>query len=193
MTDCNLEDQGKILLRMARESIGKKLGISSKSPKKDLEKDNTAFLDNKQGLFVTLHKRGDLRGCIGTIEPVKALRQGICDNAVFAAFNDTRFSPLTPGEFHEVDIEVSLLSIPEPLEFTTTEELLDGLKPGIHGVIIKKESASATFLPQVWEQLPRVEEFLSQLCLKAGLSSTAWKNKGLAVFTYAVQCFSENR
>ncbi len=193
MTDCILEDQSKILLRMARESIGERLGISSTTPKKDLEKDNTAFLDNKQGLFVTLHKRGELRGCIGTIEPVKPLRQGICDNALFAAFNDTRFSPLTLGEFHEVDIEVSLLSIPEPLEFTTTEDLLGGLKPGIHGVIIKKESASATFLPQVWEQLPEAEEFLSQLCMKAGLSSIAWKNKGIAVYTYSVQCFAENR
>jgi len=191
-----LEHQGRLLLKMARESIREKLGIPSEGPAKKQEVpekyEDKAFLDTKQGLFVTLHKHGALRGCIGTIEPVKVLRQGICDNARLAAFHDTRFSPLTLDEFHEVDIEISLLSVPEPLEFTTSEELLAGILPQIHGVIIKKGNAGATFLPQVWEQLPMPEDFLNQLCIKAGLSSTAWKNEGLAVQTYEVQCFSEN-
>ncbi len=90
-----------------------------------------------------------------------------------------------------MDIEVSLLSIPQPLEFRTPEELVAKLKPGIHGVILKKGGAGATFLPQVWEQLPEAEAFLTRLCVKAGLSSTAWKKEGLTVHTYEVQCFAE--
>jgi len=172
---------------MARETIGEKLGIAG-TRRRD---DDTAFLNNKQGLFVTLHKQGALRGCIGSIEPVKPLGESICNNALFAAFSDTRFSPLTVEEFHEVDIEVSLLSVPQPLEFTTPEELVAQLKPGIHGVILKKGGAGATFLPQVWEQLPGCEDFLGRLCMKAGLSSTAWKKERLAVHTYEVQCFAE--
>lgn len=187
MGDRILEDQGRILLRMARESIGEKLGIVAPPEKKREE----AFLDNKQGLFVTLHKQGVLRGCIGSIEAVSPLKTGVCNNARCAAFKDTRFSPLTAEEFHEIDIEVSLLSTPVPLEFKTPGELVAKLKPRIHGVIIKKGGAGATFLPQVWEQLPGCEEFLSQLCMKAGLSPTAWKEKGLGVQTYEVQCFAE--
>lgn len=188
MGDYILEHQGQILLRMARQSIGEKLGIAS-GPRE--EEGDMAFLDNKQGLFVTLHKQGALRGCIGSIEPIKPLRQGICENALFAAFNDNRFPPLDPEEFYEVDIEVSLLSIPEPLGFTTPDELVAGLKPGIHGVIIKHGGSGATFLPQVWEQLPGCEQFLGQLCLKAGLCSTAWKDEALTVHTYEVLSFAE--
>ena len=108
-----------------------------------------------------------------------------------AAFHDPRFSPLSDQELEQVTIEVSVLSEPEPLTFQDGEDLLTKLRANVDGVIIRKGRASATFLPQVWEQLPRPEDFLSHLCAKAGLSSDAWKLSGLDVMTYQVQYFEE--
>ncbi len=189
MADNFSEHQGDMLLKMARASISEKLGFSSKPMEKKGQ--DSAFLEKKQGLFVTLHKKGRLRGCIGNIEPVKTLKDGIVENAVFAAFRDTRFSPLAPEELDLIDIEVSLLSRPQKLAFKDSLELLSLLVPGKDGVIIEKDGSRATFLPQVWEQLTGCEEFLSHLCTKAGLSPTAWKEKGIIVYTYDVQYFAE--
>ncbi|WDP93014.1 MAG: AmmeMemoRadiSam system protein A [Desulfobacter sp.] len=186
--DAKMEEQGRILLALARASIGEKLGFGD-VPSEGAE--TPEFLKKRQGLFVTLHIHGALRGCIGTIEPVNPLGEGVRENARQAAFSDTRFTPLTAEEFHEMDIEISLLSLPEKLGFASPEELVDKLKPGIHGVIIKSRGARATFLPQVWEQLPEAEDFLSRLCMKAGLSPTAWETDVPEVYTYEVRSFSE--
>jgi len=96
-----------------------------------------------------------------------------------------------PGEFDEILIEVSILTQPEPLVFDSPATLLTSLRTGLDGVIIKKGGSSATFLPQVWQQIPNPEDFLCQLCLKAGLSKTAWKEPGLDVYTYQAQHFEE--
>ncbi|MCG8635034.1 MAG: AmmeMemoRadiSam system protein A [Desulfobacterales bacterium] len=183
------ESQGDVLLKMARASIYEKLGYPSGDP--ETREQDSAFLERKQGLFVTLHKKGKLRGCIGNLEPVKTLREGIAENAVCAAFRDSRFSPLAPEELDLIEIEVSLLSQPEKLAFRDCRDLLTLLVPGKHGVIIEKGGCRATFLPQVWEQLPGCEAFLGHLCTKAGLASTAWKEKGMIVYTYEVQHFAE--
>ncbi len=179
---------GQLLFALARASIAEELGIVQDTPKMD---GFEAELSRSQGVFVTLHLHGALRGCIGTIEPVHPLAKGVKKNARHAAFRDTRFAPLTATEFQKIDLEISLLSVPTPLDFTDPGELIDTLQPGIHGVIIKKGMAQATFLPQVWEQLPDPRLFLSRLCEKAGLTSDAWMRPGLVVSLYEVASFAE--
>jgi len=118
--------------------------------------------------------------------------EGVKRNAVNAAFHDPRFSPLSKDELDRTEIEVSILTEPQPLAFRDGQDLAQKLRAHVDGVIIRKGHASATFLPQVWEQLPGPEDFLSHLCLKAGLPSEAWKNSELEVLTYQVQYFEEN-
>lgn len=185
--------QGKVLLSLARQTIAGKLGVCvSAEEQQTTENDLNDHAFNKdRGTFVTLHKNGQLRGCIGTIAPVESIREGIRRNAINAAFGDPRFANLTPEEFTLVDIEISILTDPEPLAYTDGVDLLSKLRPNIDGVIIRDGMASATFLPQVWEQLPRPEDFLSHLCIKAGLSTDVWQNRNLEVQTYQVQHFSE--
>ena len=143
------------------------------------------------GTFVTLKIKGQLRGCIGNLTPRETVWEGVKSNAINAAFHDPRFPPLTAKEFDQTEIEVSILSEPRPLEFRDGADLIQKLRAHVDGVIIRKGYASATFLPQVWEQLPRPEEFLSHLCMKAGLPSDAWKDPQLEVLTYQVQYFEE--
>ncbi len=180
---------GNVLLALARASIAEDLGIEQGIT------DITEFQEERsrsQGVFVTLHLDGMLRGCIGNVGPVYSVEEGVKKNARHAAFRDRRFPPLTVAEFHNIDIEISLLSVPEQLDFADASDLIDTLQPGIHGVIIKKGKAQATFLPQVWEQLPKPESFLSRLCEKAGLASDAWMTDDLIVYLYEVASFSEH-
>ena len=144
-------------------------------------------------MFVTLHKKGRLRGCIGYLEAREPVVEAVKDNALNAAFRDPRFSPVMPSELPDLDIEVSVLTEPRPLQYAGVRDLLEKLRPGVDGVIIRKGFSSATFLPQVWEQLPDGREFLGQLCLKAGLPADAWMRGDLEVLTYQVQCFEEKR
>ncbi len=92
-----------------------------------------------------------------------------------------------------MDIEISILTKPQPLEYTNNADLISKLRVNVDGVILQKGQASATFLPQVWEQLPRSEKFLSHLCVKAGLSANAWENTRLEISTYQVQYFEEKK
>ena len=182
--------QGQVLLRMARAGIAEKLGLLRDEQPVDL---NAPFLKEKHGLFVTLHKNGALRGCIGVIEPDEPLVSGIGKTARLAAFNDSRFSPLQIDEFDQVDLEVSLLSVPQKFEYDTPEDLTQRLVPFKDGVIIEKEGRRATFLPQVWEQLTDASCFLSRLCIKAGLDADEWTRGGMTVHTYRVHLFSEKK
>lgn len=143
------------------------------------------------GCFVTLHKAGNLRGCIGTIEAKRSLVDGVKENALNAAFKDPRFPPLEASELSQIDIEISVLSVPELLQYEGVDDLLKKLKPGVHGVIIAKNWHSATFLPQVWQQLPQKRTFLGNLCMKAGLGRDCWKEGDLSVKVYTVVHFSE--
>ncbi|MCK5837972.1 MAG: AmmeMemoRadiSam system protein A, partial [Desulfobacula sp.] len=138
-----------------------------------------------------LHKKGTLRGCIGNIEPAKPIFEGVKDNAKHAAFNDSRFSPLSYEELKETTIEISILTQPQKLDYTDADDLMAKLRPGIDGVMIKKQYQGATFLPQVWQQLKDPGAFLMQLCMKAGLSSDEWKSGNLSVSIYQVQSFEE--
>ena len=184
------DEAGRLLLAIARENIAvefRKKRDKSVLPKTDL----TDVLCENRGTFVSLHKKGDLRGCIGNIRPVKTIIEGVIDNAKHAAFNDSRFSPLSCEELEDTTIEVSILTRPEEIEYTDTADLMSKIRPGIDGVIIEKNYQSATFLPQVWQQLKDPGQFLDQLCLKAGLPQKEWKSGDLIVSTYQVQVFEE--
>lgn len=181
------EEEGKILLKVARETIRAKLFGGSPNLPLDIPKS----LREKKGTFVTITIGGRLRGCIGHILPMEALIEGVKENAINAAFRDPRFPPLSKEEFDKIEIEVSVLTTPKRLEYQGPKDLLEKLRPNVDGVIIKKGMHQATFLPQVWEQLPSKEEFLSHLCMKAGLSPDEWKKGNLEVETYQVQAFHE--
>ncbi len=187
------EKQGQLLVKLARKTILKKL--AGESPGTESDTLATFFQDaNFQahyGTFVTLKIQGQLRGCIGNLTSTESVLDGVKRNAVNAAFHDPRFSPLSVAELDRTEIEVSILTEPLPLEYRDTSELIQKLRVNVDGVIIRKGHTSATFLPQVWEQLPRPEGFLSHLCLKAGLPADAWKSCELEVLTYQVQYFEE--
>lgn len=143
--------------------------------------------------FVTLHTRdGALRGCIGSLIAHRPLIEDVQANALAAAFKDPRFPPVTTRELPDLCIEISVLSSPQPLQYDGPDDLLDKLRPGIDGVVIEKGPHRATFLPQVWEQLPDAREFLMHLCYKAGLPVDAWQHANLRVSTYQVEEFSES-
>ncbi len=189
------EAQGQVLVKLARKTIMDKLGVdTSEAAFQDLLSD---LKDDRFklhcGTFVTLKIRGQLRGCIGNLTSTETVLEGVNRNAMNAAFHDPRFSPLSRDELGRTEIEVSILTEPQPLVFRDGQELIKNLRAHVDGVIIRKGYASATFLPQVWEQLPKPEDFLAHLCMKAGLPSDAWKNSALEVLTYQVQYFEENQ
>jgi AmmeMemoRadiSam system protein A len=148
-------------------------------------------LSKKGACFVTLRKEGTLRGCVGSIEAIQPLILDVQDRAVAAGFQDFRFSPLTLTEFYEIRIEISCLTTPEIVHYEKPEDLLTILRPEIDGVILKHQNRRATFLPQVWDQLPETDKFLDRLCLKMGLEQNAWRTANLQVETYQVQKFQE--
>jgi AmmeMemoRadiSam system protein B/AmmeMemoRadiSam system protein A len=185
--------QGRILLRLSRQTIGKSLGRQP-DPKEEQEL-TEALQDNifsqNRGTFVTLSKQGRLRGCIGTIAPISPLAEDVRNNSINAAHKDPRFPPLKPEELENINIEVSILTTPVPLAYENATDLLRKIRPHRDGVILRYGLHNSTYLPQVWDQLPESEEFLSRLCLKAGLPADAWKKKKLEVLTYQVQHFNE--
>lgn len=141
--------------------------------------------------FVTLTRHGELRGCIGTLQAYQPLAADVQEHAVAAATQDFRFMPVQPGELVEIKIEVSRLTTPVPLEYTDPQDLTRKLRPGVDGVILQDGVRRATFLPQVWEQLPDPATFLSHLCQKMGLPAHTWRNSHLQVQIYQVEEFHE--
>ncbi|MFN3978086.1 AmmeMemoRadiSam system protein A [Sulfurihydrogenibium azorense] len=185
------EEEGKFLLKLARKSIEYYLTYRSILPidERDIPFDN---LKRKGASFVTIEtKYGNLRGCIGSIIPYRPLYEDVIHNAVSAAVSDPRFPPLTLEELPNVKIKVSVLTYPKPLIYKDWKDLLEKLKPFEDGVIIKYKNHSATFLPDVWEDIPEKELFLSHLCLKAGLPPDFWKTGLSEVYTYKTILFSE--
>jgi len=144
-----------------------------------------------RGCFVTLTKRGDLRGCIGNILPQGPLVRAVLENARSAALRDPRFDPVAAREVDGLEIEISVLTEPQPLFFSSPEDLLRRLQPGKDGVVLQMGRRSATFLPQVWEQLPDKTEFLDHLAEKAGCAPGAWRESGTTVLIYQVEAFKE--
>ncbi len=184
------QEQGIALTRLARQTIAS--AFEGKEVASELPPELQApELQEERGTFVTLTKHGMLRGCIGNILPNGSIIESVKRNALNAAFRDFRFPPLTHDELPDIHIEVSILTLPKRVEYLSADDLIQKLQPSVHGVIIKEGMASATFLPQVWEQLPSPEEFLTRLCLKAGLPGNEWKTGRIEVETYEVQYFDE--
>lgn len=184
---------GQALVQLAKQTIagqfGEKLDPAAEAVLKQNLQDPQ--LQARQGVFVTLHRHGQLRGCIGNLSGGQTIVDGVRDNAINAAFRDYRFSPLTAKEFPDLEVEVSILTAAKPLAYTDGNDLVAKLRVKVDGVIIRQGPASATFLPQVWEQLPDPRQFLTYLCQKAGLPPDAWQQGGLEVSTYQVQYFTE--
>jgi AmmeMemoRadiSam system protein A len=184
--------EGQDLIKLARLTIMERLGLKVDTDALDRDLAKPCY-QKRCGTFVTITKSEKLRGCIGHLVPEFTIKEGIKRNAINAAFNDPRFPPLKADELEEIHISVSILTQPRLLEYSHGAELLTKLRVYEDGVIIRKATASATFLPQVWEQLPTPEKFLTHLCLKAGLSADAWRKSGLKVWTYQVQYFEEKQ
>ena len=183
------EEEGMVLLSEARRAIEKK--IFDLEPPVDPDLPDSSKLLEHRGTFVTLTIEGALRGCIGNIIPQESIIKGVKANAINAAFYDPRFRPLSIKEWNQVKIEISILTDPKPLDYSDSRDLLEKIQPEQDGVIIKKGYHQATFLPQVWEQLPDKKEFLTHLCLKAGLDGDQWQKEKLEILTYQVQAFEE--
>jgi AmmeMemoRadiSam system protein A len=145
-----------------------------------------------KGCFVTLTKGGKLRGCIGHIVPVEPLYKAVMQNAESAARRDYRFNPVQPNELDQLSIEVSVLTEPQPLAFSSPEDLLARLQPHQDGVVLQVGGHQATFLPQVWEQIPDKVGFLNALAQKAGAPPSAWREPGATVSIYHVEAFKES-
>lgn len=189
MTKKLTKKEQQILLEIARKTLESKV-MGRELPEIDLES-LPGVLREPGASFVTLTKKGALRGCIGALKATKPLVMDVQDHAIAAAFHDYRFPNVELVELPDIRIEISWLTPPESLEYNTPQELLNKIQPGKDGVIIEDGVRRATFLPQVWEQLPDTERFLSRLCVKMNASPTAWKEKKLKVSTYRVQKFHE--
>jgi hypothetical protein len=179
---CLLDLARKSVLAAAANRAPPELGDGALTPK----------LAEVRGCFVTLTEGGALRGCIGHIFPREPLYRAVVDNARNAALSDPRFPPVAPGEVDRLGIEISVLTQPQPLFFRTPEELLAKLRPGEDGVVLEIGRQGATYLPQVWEQLPGKEAFLDSLSVKAGCSPSAWREPGATVLIYHVESFKES-
>lgn len=163
------------LLAIAHESIRHGLTQREVRPPADILTNNedTALLQPGAS-FVTLQLQGELRGCIGSLQPYQSLLQDVAHNAFSAAFRDPRFPPLSAREFSEIELHISVLSPTELLQFSDEADLLQQLRPSIDGLVLTEGRHRGTFLPQVWEQLPEPVDFLSQLKRKAGLPPDYW-------------------
>ncbi len=165
-----MEPWKAILPRIARRSIELALhGQSFPPAQHEALLREYPELAQQRATFVTLTINGRLRGCIGSILPRRALIDDVIENARAAAFKDPRFPPLSPEEFPRIAIEISLLTLPQPLPYEDVADLRHKIRPGVDGVIIRFDGRQATFLPSVWEQLPDFDRFFEHLCLKAGL------------------------
>jgi AmmeMemoRadiSam system protein B/AmmeMemoRadiSam system protein A len=159
---------GELLLPIARAAIASALGLGAQAPVA------ASCLQEPGACFVTLTQRGQLRGCIGSLEARRSLLADVKANAVAAALQDPRFAPLTPGELALTRVEVSLLSPLQEMHFASEADALAQLRPGIDGLVFSCGRHRSTFLPQVWEQLPTATEFMAQLKRKAGLAADFW-------------------
>lgn len=189
MSDKLNEAEQEILLKIAREALDKSVRGEA-LPQINLSALPTS-LQMDGASFVTLTKGGQLRGCIGALEAYQPLARDVQEHAMAAALQDYRFPNVRPEELASIDVEVSILTPRSPLVYDGPEDLVAKLRPGVDGVVLQDGIRKATFLPQVWDQLPHPEQFLSQLSLKMGSPADVWRKKPLKVFTYQVQEFGE--
>jgi len=189
MDDKLTSEEKQTLLHLARQAL--EAGVRG-APLLALDLSAlTPILRADGASFVTLTRDGELRGCIGALEPYQPLAEDVREHAVAAALEDYRFPPVKEDELAQIAIEVSRLTLPVPLEYALPDELLSRLRPSVDGVILRDGFRRATFLPQVWEKIPDPAAFLANLCYKMGAAPDAWRRKRLEVLTYQVEEFHE--
>ena len=188
MPSINLSvDDQKICLNIANASIMN--GLQYGSALEVNAKDYADTLQQQLACFVTLHKNGQLRGCIGALEAYQPLIKDIAEHAYAAAFKDPRFSALSENEFNNITLELSVLGKPEPIVFKNEQDLLKQIRPRVDGLILEHGYNRGTFLPSVWEELPNVNDFFQHLKIKAGLPENWWKDD-VKISRYETFCFS---
>ena len=181
--------QRQQLLRNARRSI--ELGIDTAAPLQFEIDELEPVLREPAAVFVTLTQAGELRGCIGSLQVLDALAQAVANAAFNAALRDPRFARLGAAELDTIKIEISVLSKLQSWQPDSRESLLQGLRPGIDGLLIEDRGQRATFLPQVWEKIPSAEDFVRQLMLKARLPARHWSS-GIKLHRYQTLSFCES-
>lgn len=186
LPDLTPEEQ-RALLRLALRSIEHGLEHHRPWPVDDAQ--YPPPLSDPWAVFVTLRMGRELRGCIGTLEADQSLAANVSKYAYYAAFQDSRFDELSREELADLHLQISILSRLEPIHFTSEADLLRQLQPGADGLVLDAVYHRGTFLPSVWEMLPRREEFWQQLKRKAGLPPDYW-GPDLRVSRYATRCFS---
>ena len=178
---------GNYLVELSKETIKYFLDTGKTMVKPE---DYPIELDEELGVFVTLNKNNNLRGCIGYAEPVKPAIDASMDVAISAAFNDPRFPQLSPEEFDELDFEVTVLTKPEMIIVAHPDQYFDEIGIGRDGLIIQKGYAKGLLLPQVaTENAFTTEEFLEHTCMKAGISADSWMDESCDVFKFQGQIF----
>ncbi len=183
------EEEKSFLLKLARQAI--ELAVRGRPlPPLDLSRLTPALRENGAS-FVTLTMDGELRGCVGALEPRQPLAEDVREHAVAAALEDYRFPPVSEAELQKIHIAISRLTLPVPLPYTDVQDLLAKLRPGVDGVILRDGWRRATFLPQVWEKIPKKNDFLDNLCYKMGVPPDTWRRKHLDVLVYEVEEFHE--
>lgn len=172
------------IARKTLESIfeGKKFQPDKKTKNK---------LSEKKACFVTLSINDELRGCVGCLEANQELWKNVQENAVSAAFNDYRFSPVKKNELKNIKIEVSVLSKSKLINHKDENDLLNKINNKM-GIILRGNLHSAIFLPRVWKQLPDKTEFFEHLSLKAGLDKDVWRNPEIEFWYYFVDVERED-
>ena len=179
-------DAGDTLLPMARAAISTALG------EPQVVKEDAPWLQHPGACFVTLTRQQQLRGCIGSLEARRSLMEDVKSNAVAAALQDPRFAPMILVELAYTNLEVSVLSPMQTMTFDAEAHALAQLRPGVDGVVLQFGHYRSTFLPQVWEQLPDVRQFMAHLKQKAGLPADFWQ-PGVQLQRYSVRKWQEVR
>jgi uncharacterized protein len=180
------ESAQRVLLTVAREALLAAAEGRRYSPQPVSEDELQAL----GACFVTLTCHGQLRGCIGSLEAHRPLLQDVAENAKSAATRDPRFPPVRPEEVADLHIEISVLTPPQEIQFSSQEDLLSQIKPFVDGLVLEEGHRRGTFLPLVWQQLPEPEDFLRHLKQKAGLPQNYWSNT-LRMYRYHAQVFEE--
>lgn len=178
--------EGEKAVKLARKAIEKYV-----SQRERMHDRFEGVFEEERGVFVTLNKDHDLRGCIGYPYPIKRLDEAIIESAISAATGDPRFPPVTPSELQEITVEVTVLSPPEKLN-VDRKELPKYIEIGRHGLIVKAGYFSGLLLPQVAVEYNfDPQEFLSQTCIKANLSPDSWAKDEVEIYTFEGQIFEE--
>ncbi|HUV15356.1 MAG TPA: AmmeMemoRadiSam system protein A [Pelolinea sp.] len=179
----------KLLLEIARDAIQSAV---KKKPFKKIDPNSLPEKLRTDGVsFITLTISGRLRGCIGALEAFQPLAVDVQEHAAAAATEDYRFPPVSEEELPLLEIEISRLTPTAKIAFDSPNDLLNKIRPGVDGVVIKDGMRRATFLPQVWEKVSTPDEFFAHLCIKMGAHPDLWREKNLDVFTYQVEKFKE--